>query len=579
MLYPTLNEMNTTREWVDIFLGYNHNLRIGEGEFYEMKNMSGDDYPILSPRAKRGTYITTGRPRGIVAKDGLCYVDNGLLYMDGVAVEDFALNDEEKTFVSMGAYLIILPDKKYINRKNKNDKGNIEAEYLASSQITFTPAKADGEEYPEAVAQETAPASPQNGDRWIDTSVVPNVLKQYSTASSSWVSIATTYVKIASSGIGMGFAVGDGVEISGIETEGVDSLNGYNVITVRDPNYIVVTGLIKKVVTQESGVSVSRKMPKMDFIIESENRLWGCRSGTAEDGSMVNEIYASKLGDFKNWNCFMGISTDSYAVTVGTDGAFTGAIKHLGSPMFFKERCVHKIYGNYPSNYQVQTTTLRGVQEGCGKSMAIVNEVLYYKSRGAVCAYDGSLPVEISAALGDVAYEKAVAGAVGNKYYISMRKVGTEDYSVFVYDTSKGLWHREDDTQAVSYCADANDLYYIDYADHYIKSVKGQGMPEQRDIRWEAVTGVIGTDSPDKKYISRMDVRMKLDVGARVSIYAEYDSEGEWEFLYSATGQNLQSFAVPIKPRRCDHLRLKIMGIGKAKIYSICKTIEMGSDV
>ena len=104
-------------------------------------------------------------------------------------------------------------------------------------------------------------------------------------------------------------------------------------------------------------------------------------------------------------------------------------------------------------------------------------------------------------------------------------------------------------------------------------------MPLQERVRWEAVTGVIGTDSPDKKYISRMDVRMKLDVGARVSIYAEYDSEGEWEFLYSATGQNLQSFAVPIKPRRCDHLRLKIMGIGKAKIYSICKTIEMGSDV
>ena len=39
MLYPRLTEMNTYREWLDVFLGYNHNLRIGEGEFYEMKNM------------------------------------------------------------------------------------------------------------------------------------------------------------------------------------------------------------------------------------------------------------------------------------------------------------------------------------------------------------------------------------------------------------------------------------------------------------------------------------------------------------------------------------------------------------
>jgi hypothetical protein len=44
-------------------------------------------------------------------------------------------------------------------------------------------------------------------------------------------------------------------------------------------------------------------------------------------------------------------------------------------------------------------------------------------------------------------------------------------------------------------------------------------------------------------------------------------------------GVSLQSFAVPIRPQRCDHLRLKIMGEGDAKIYSICKTIEWGSDM
>jgi hypothetical protein len=104
-------------------------------------------------------------------------------------------------------------------------------------------------------------------------------------------------------------------------------------------------------------------------------------------------------------------------------------------------------------------------------------------------------------------------------------------------------------------------------------------MKETRPIKWEAVTGIIGTDSPDKKYISRIDVRLKVFVGTTVSIYAEYDSSGEWKHLYSMTGEELKSFAVPVKPQRCDHLRLKIVGQGDAKIYSICKTIEMGSDV
>ena len=37
-------------------------------------------------------------------------------------------------------------------------------------------------------------------------------------------------------------------------------------------------------------------MPNMDFVIESENRLWGCRYGIANNGEVVNEIFA-KMGD------------------------------------------------------------------------------------------------------------------------------------------------------------------------------------------------------------------------------------------------------------------------------------------
>ena len=163
-------------------------------------------------------------------------------------------------------------------------------------------------------------------------------------------------------------------------------------------------------------------MPKMDFIVESNNRLWGCRYGVANNGKVVNEIYASKLGDFKNWNCYMGASTDSYAASVGTDGQFTGAVTHLGYPIFFKENCLHKVYGNYPANYQVQTTSCRGVQKGSEKSLAIVNEVLYYKSQNGICAYDGSLPNEISAEFGDERYSGAVAASHNNKYYFERIK-------------------------------------------------------------------------------------------------------------------------------------------------------------
>lgn len=596
MKYPVLSELSVSREWTDIFGGYNHNSRIGDGEFYDMKNLTSDDYPILSPRKQRGTYIVLKNPQCMIAKDNLCYVDilvndneyGARFYINKKEVEGLTLSSLEKdipkTLVSMGSYVIIMPDKKYVNTimgdDGKYPYGNIEATVTTKTSTTFSHCKLDGTDYAneDVTISDEVPDSPNDLDYWIDISSTPHTLKRYSATSAMWVAVATTYIKISAPGIGAPFEIGDGVKISGIEIEELADLNNTMIIQGRDDDYIIVIGILDEVKTQENAITVARKMPNMDFIIESENRLWGCRYGLSVDNEVVNEIYASKLGDFKNWNSFNSISTDSYVASLGTDGPFTGAITHLGYPLFFKENCMHKVYGNYPANYQIQTTTCRGVQKGCSKSLSIVNEILYYKSRSGICAYDGSLPVEISSALGDVSYSNAVAGALGNKYYISMMDA-TNIYHLFTYDTSKRMWHKEDNLSVKDFCTCRDDLYFIDASNGIIKSVLGSGTTDTSDVEWMAETGIIGVDSPDKKYISRIDVRMSLQLGAMVYFYVQYDSSEKWEHIFTMSGTTLRSFAVPIRPKRCDHLRLRIEGVGEAKIYSICKTIEQGSDL
>lgn len=578
MIYPKLREIQTSRERIDVFRGYNHNLRIADGEFYDMRNMSSDDYPVLSPRRQRGVYATPGMPQGMISKKDLWYVDGGNI----IVIENgekttidmgLTVDDTPKVLISMGAYIIIMPDKKYINTSNYEDKGDIEASVTTTAATTIRISKLDGAEYDNVLVQSEEPTSAKNGDMWIDISSVPHTLKQYSAAADEWSAVATSYVKISSLGIGSLFSEGDGVKISGITT--ATDLNTNTIIHSRGANYIVVTGIIDEVTSQETPITVERKMPDMDFVIESGNRLWGCRYGES-NGVMVNEIYSSKLGDFKNWECYAGISSDSWRATVGSDGAFTGAVSFLGSPIFFKENCMHKVYGDFPSTFRIQSTTCRGVQKGCERSIATVNETLFYKSRGAVCGYDGSLPQEISADLGNESYSEAVGGGLSNKYYVSM-KDSTGDYHLFVYDVAKGLWHREDDTQVVQFCEHRGDLFFIDRSDDQIKSVKGAGLPYDELIRWEAITGVLGTDTPGKKYISKIEMRMSLAHGSRVLIFIEYDSCGEWELVSTLVGDNLSTFTIPIRPRRSDHLRLRISGYGEAKVFSLFKTIEEGS--
>ena len=609
MKFPSLTELNASREMIDVFGGYNHNLRIGEGEFYDMKNLTSADYPVLSPRAQRGVYVPGDvedteavpptNPLGIIAKDALCYIteDRSALniasttfHINGKAITFTGNQDykgKPKTLISMGSYVIIMPDKYYINTLNHEDRGFIEQSVeISEGSAQFSLCKLDGTGYniQDKDIRDTAPESPEDAQLWLDTSGSTHVLKQYSKTNSQWVAIATTYIKISfpneTRALNEIFSNEDGLTISGVKSP--KDLNNTMIAWEVGANYIIVTGILDRTISQGLSlfepITIKRQMPEMDFIIEAGNRLWGCHYGVALNGEVVNEIYASKLGDFKNWNVFASISTDSYVATVGTDGRFTGAITHLGYPIFFKENSMHKVYGNYPANFQIQTTACRGVQKGCHKSLAIVNETLFYKSRSAVCAYDGSLPTEVSSALGGVAYSDAVAGVLGNKYYISMKDVNGE-YHLFVLDTQKGMWHREDNTQATDFCNCDGELYYIDYDEKQIKTVRGSGIRETKPIEWEATTGIIGTGSPDKKYISRIIMRLSLEIGTKLYMQVEYDSSGAWEQIFAISASTLKTFSIPIRPKRCDHLRLRLIGEGDAKIFSITKTIEQGSDL
>jgi hypothetical protein len=607
MEYPILNATDTSRDFIEVFGGYNHNLRIGEGEFYDMNNLSSSLYPVLAPRKKRGTLMTPAtKPVGMIWKDAFCYCsqvgtnlhfwmndkeyDLGMILRTTDSKGKVIIDENtQRTMISMGAYVIIMPDKKYINTMNTEEKGDIEVTYTSpeESDVKFQLCKQDGTPYTidtisdsDPVLKLEADETLNDGHMWLDTSVKPHSLKMYSKKTGIWSSVATTYIKITADKIGEYFKQYDGVKISGVTAEGLDDLNATMFIYAIDENSITVVGILDDVeISQKEQITVERLMPDMDFIVESNNRLWGCRYGLNRDGEIVNELYACKQGDFKNWNCFMGVATDSYYASLGTDGVFTGAISYLGRPTFFKENCVHTVYGDYPANYQVQDTACRGVQKGSHKSLAMVNEVLYYKSRDGICAYNGSLPTDISSVLGEKSYSSAIGCAHKNKYYISMKDLSTGKFDMFIYDTSKGLWHKEEDFEVKAFCPVDEEIYYITPDSNVIGTIFGSGDVDESPVKWKAETGILGCTTPDKKYVSRISVRLMMDIGTRVVFSIQYDSSGDFIPVCTCVGHNLRTFTLPIRPKRCDHFRLRIEGTGDAKIFSISKTIEQGSEL
>ena len=607
---PTLMQGQRSIRSTSTFSGYNRKEIIADGEMYDMKNLSGDLYPMLAPRKKRAyTSFAAGDVlSGIDGRDQLTVIAGTKVYWNfgevtGLTVSD-AANMRPKQIVNFGAYVLIFPDRKYFNTINLEDYGDIDRTFSASGQnVSLTMCRGDGTDYDmtQITVSASAPSNPTNGQLWIDQSSDLDVLRQYSTATAEWVEVPTTYVKISATNIGTGLEVYDAINLSGLEAVStassrvkaqVEALNGSKILYYGGTGYIVVAGLISATqATLKSGTTVraDRKMPELDYIVESNNRLWGCKYGLV-NGKVVNEIHASALGSFRNWERYMGNSQDSYTANVGTDGPFTGAVTQKGYPVFFKENCIHQVYGNAPSSFQINTMVCRGIQEGSWRSAVVVNEQVYYKSRTDVMMFDGSLPVSVSEQLGGVIYYNARGGALGDKYYISMEDVQGNWY-LFTYDTGNRVWYKEDDFRALGFGRVADELFAVNETDNKLWSMTGSVGTIEDDFSWYAVFGIQGIqyamndygkyareDAPASRYLSRFDIRMYLEENTKVYMDIQYDDSGEWESQGEIKGTRLKQFVLPVIPKRCDHLRFRLRGQGDMRVYAISRVLEVGAD-
>lgn len=581
MKYPRLNELAQGRLVTEEFRGYNRNYRAGDGEWFHTENVSAHQYPLLVPRKPRGVVAELNDPQGLIAKDALAWVDGSRLFYNGKEVDGVTLSElpemQPKRLVSMGAYLIIFPDKVCINTQDLSDIQYLEASYTSEegTPVTYTLCKVDGTEYGQPVISATAPKEPKDGSLWIDTSESVHTLHQYSESAAMWIGVASTYIKISAPNIGKMFQQWDGVSLSGCEVNALNDTT--SIIYQKSDDSIVVVGILDATQTQTDPLCVRRQVPELDFVTECNNRLWGVKYGIV-NGKTVNEIYASALGDPKVWNRFLGISTDSYVASVGSDGAWTGCIAHLGSVLCFKENHIHRVSGNLPSNFSVSETICRGVQRGSEASLVIVNEILYYKSRMDVCAFDGSLPVSVSSKLGDTHYSEAVAGSIGNRYYISMKERGGA-WHLFCYDTASGIWCREDSTHAIAFASKDSELYWIDAEKKaLICAGATEGTPEKA-VEWSCDSAIFGYSYPDNKYLSRFVFRAYLAKGASLQVSLQYDDCGEWEYQSGVSGNGIvRTFIIPVIPKRCDHLQIRLKGYGDCRVYSFMRYLEEGSD-
>ena len=609
MLLTNRTGVKNTRDLLRAFGGLNETYGCTEAEYSGGMNFSARDFPALSTRLPRRRLQELAGLNGMYHLNGLLTVcGQDLVYTPDeapaqpVTVKN-AVADSRKTMVGIGTKILIFPDKVAFDTADGSAAPLGAAWEAGSLSVSFAPCDASGNTYEVKDKGTKEPEHPQDGQLFLKLNEpdkpysAENTLEVYSEASGNWTVIPLDYCLVTAEGIGAEFRVWDTVTLTGTGAEqagqwaGLDGdriVYGVTETTLRlraDPGgehfygrlvhndssavWVSMDGTQREEYFPAEGVKAERRVPDLEYLTECDNRVWGCSSSE-------NVIYACKLGDPTNWFSYRGIAADSYAVTVGSDGPFTGAATCMGYALFFKENTLHKLYGSKPSDFQLSSLRCRGVARNAARSLCVLNETLYYLSPDGVMAWDGSLPSKVSGALDTGKLTGAAwcaAGSLDARYYLYLRRQGDSAGRLLVYDTERGLWHEE---SAVGYemASTGQQLYLWDgralWAADPDRETEGEA---EAALQFEAVSGDIGLTETDDKYISRITLRLDAQVHSVVTLAVSYDG-GPWETLRTAaaTGDH-DRLNLPFEPRRHDTLRLKLSGTGQIALRSMAFTL------
>ena len=214
-----------------------------------------------------------------------------------------------------------------------------------------------------------------------------------------------------------------------------------------------------------------------------------------------------------------------------------------------------------------------------------MNEYLVYKSAADICVYDGSTPSSISDAFprGTIFYSAVASGCLG-KYYLSMQTNLGHAVNM-IYDMERGIWHKNDSNVKYTmftasesgqiYGTDGTRIYGIGANDNIIFQSR---IPDEQYVEWWCETGDIGFEYPDHKRVNRLTLRAYIPFGSEIKVQISYDDQVYTDAGTLRGNDSLSSQSLAMFPPQCDHFRLKFIGHGAVRIYTLAITLETTSE-
>lgn len=495
-------------------------------------NLSARHAPALATRAPRMLFSYMrggGTPHGMAEFGGMLYFAQGTtLYRtkDGVSLTSLGtVSDTDKQFFVFGDRLYIYPDKLYLEgdgtmpRPVELDTGVVEQAEFAGDRITLP-------------------------------------------TGMSWALL--------------GFGAGDGLYVVNADDDTPAPEGHYRIKRV---NGRVATLTQSFAADYVSNAGFRRVVPALDRYCVSGDRVYGI---------LGKDVYISAAGSALDWYSRMD-SDGSGPVCLHTDteGDFTACMPWQGYVVFFKGDRICKLLGTRADTFALHDNRGAGIPRHLTDTLCEVDGGLCYASDNGVYRYRGQEPERIGS-MGTAPVTKGCGGTDGVAYYLALESEGA--WRQYVYRPDLGCWHAEDDLHPI--CMKQKDGFLrVQDAEGYIWTVSSEGRGltgamDERQVKGELVSAVtFGPDhsfEPDGYRLTALFIRATAGATGRLEVLGSYadgrvpDDGGEFSPLATFEGgMKDRLLRIPLIPRLCDGMTLKLVMQGEWVIHAVIREYEV----
>ena len=294
-------------------------------------------------------------------------------------------------------------------------------------------------------------------------------------------------------------------------------------------------------------------------------RLFAC------DVFGVDIFYTSGSGVLsEKYNFAPGTSLGGAGSVQCADHGRWTALKAYGGALYaFKKNGMYRIYSSDGLSFYMDKVADVGAISR--EAVCVVSDVMYFLSETGLYRFTGSYPEELPDNLGRH-YTDGVLGGYDNKVYCSLSYSGGRE--LVVYDAAVRVYGVHDDFNAKNFVTYGGKLYALNSADGYVYEMSG----ERVSTEFEIITRKFFL-SFEKKAINGLRIYFDFSgqENEKIEVFVSYDG-GDWERCFKPITSGRLKY-VPIKFKKCDELKVKIVGTGVFTLKGMTLSLYSGGDI